>query len=172
MNDALFFESCFQIQSVDIELNNFVCHVKNECPANCVRFITPYNSTLHVHCAGMGLKEVPLNMPDAHSPYVEIVPNEEYNFDALWKYDLDISGNGLGLLDARLYFENTVSLNAANSSIENISVEALIALQQAEKIYLHDNLLTTLPPAVTSMNFSFSSLSLHGNPLDCSCEQV
>ena len=46
-----------------------------------------------------------------------------------------------------------------------------MALQQADKIYLHDNLLTTLPREVTSMNFSFISLSFYNNPLDCSCDQ-
>ena len=39
-------------------------------------------------------------------------------------------------------------------------------------VYLHENLLTTLPRAITIMNFSFSSLSLYNNPFDCSCDQV
>ena len=45
-------------------------------------------------------------------------------------------------------------------------------MQQADKIYLHDNLLTTLPSAVTKINFFFSSLSLHNNPFNCSCDQA
>ena len=78
----------------------------------------------------------------------------------------------MSTLEPRPYFNNAVILDASNCQVENITDEALEALQNVDEIYLHDNLLTTLPRSVTTMNFSFSWLSLHNNPLDCSCDQV
>ena len=88
------------------------------------------------------------------------------------KDKLDFSGNNISTLELRFYFRNTVIMDISQSHLQNISEEALESFERIDRIYLHDNLLTTLPRAVTTINFSFTSLSLYNNPLDCSCDQV
>ena len=59
-------------------------------------------------------------------------------------YKLDFSENSIRLLEARPYFNNTIVLDMSNAQLENVTEEALEALQKIDRIYLHDNLLTTL----------------------------
>ena len=154
-------------------LENFVCDVEFKCPDSCTCYSQPYNATFHVLCAGVGLTELPLDLPFPNMPFIAFLRTEVlWGVDPITKYKLDVSGNDLQILEARPYFDNTVVLDASHSQIENITDEALEALKNVDRIYLHKNLLTTLPRLVEAINFSFTSLSLCNNSFDCSCDQA
>jgi len=51
-------------------------------------------------------------------------------------------------------------------------VKALVGLQSVETILLHNNLLTSLIQDITTLNLSFSLLSIYNNPFLCNCEHA
>jgi len=85
---------------------------------------------------------------------------------------LDFSGNNISHLQPRDYFRHTAYLDLSNSQLINIADDAWLQLINVDKIYLHDNLLTTIPSVENISNFQFSVLSLYNNPLSCSCNQA
>jgi len=85
---------------------------------------------------------------------------------------LNFSGNNISYLQPRDYFKHTSYLDLSNSQLLNITDNAWLQLSNVDQIYLHNNLLTTIPSVANISNFKFTVLSLHNNPLSCSCDQA
>jgi len=148
-----------------VPLADLICKVKIGCPNNYTCFNQPANTLFHILCPACGLTDLPRDIPSMNTPISMLLPRAEF-------YNLNFSQNSIGVLHDRPYFNTTQSIDLSNSRLNTITVEALIGLKSVETILLHNNLLTSLPRDIATLNLSFSLMSIYNNPLSCNCEHV
>jgi hypothetical protein len=158
--------SVFGMKLATVPVNQLVFSVSTNCPNNCSCINQPSNETFHVLCSGAGLIDIPDEVSPRNIPKSLLMPTK------LPRYKLDFSHNNVGILKSKLYFSNAVSIDVSSSSLKEITNEALIAMQHMGTIRLHNNSLTTLPPLVAKLNFSFRTISIYQNLWSCKCDQV
>jgi len=117
-------------------------------------------------CSNARLTKIPDILPPANTQQLL------FKASIQTKYKLDFSRNNVSLLDSQNYFNNTDYIDLNNCGLRNITDSAIISLEKVEKVYFHGNLLTGLPKIVTTLNFSFTNISLYDNPLSCSCDNA
>jgi len=100
------------------------------------------------------------------------MPMSFFSSRAKKQYELDFSGNNISALQTRNFFRDAIHLDLSHSRLKIISADAWSELESVDKIYLNDNLLTTIPFVVNLSNFSFTTLSLYNNPLSCACDHL
>lgn len=145
-----------KLVTVMSDMENFVCDITDLCPIQGKCTLVPANRTLVVSLSNAGLRSLPPQLPP--------LKTERY------KYQLDFSRNSIAVLSSQAYLANdTYSLDVSQSGVETVTDEAWTDFSGIKIIHLHFNRLTTLSPVVQSVNYTFQTLSLYGNPLSCDC---
>ena len=153
------------VRIFSVPLEQLICNIEILCPVGCTCRNQPSNRTFHVLCNAVGMMDLPLQLPNRNTPRsLFIVPSAHYK--------LDFSGNNIQNLTVRDYFSESKVLDLGNSGLKTVTIGALQSVQNISVIRLNNNLLRTLPSSIASMNFSFESLSLYGNPWSCACDQA
>ena len=141
-----------------VNMDQFVCFVRDFCPTGCTCIKQPQTLTLHVNCSSVGLKALP-----------NVVP--PINTIAIYKYYLNFSNNGdLTTLHYEDYMAKTRSLDVINSGVATIAAEVWRAFQGMDYVRLENNAIQEFPRYVTSLDFQSTKISLGNNPINCKCE--
>ncbi|ESN97072.1 hypothetical protein HELRODRAFT_85907, partial [Helobdella robusta] len=81
--------------------------------------------------------------------------------------------NLIDSIEDRFYLNNTAVLDLSHNGIRKLDSHIINSLKVLKELYLHSNLLTTLPNDFlirTSGPHQLKVISLHNNSWDCSCE--
>ena len=139
-------------------LDEFVCEVEYPvCPAGCQCTKRPYNQTYVVKCPYAN--SMPITLPDTRHPG-----------PLKCHYSLDFRGSQLYTIDYRNYFNNTVTVDVSDSSVNHITDDSWRALSTFKHVDLSNNKLTVLPTILQPENLTFESIALYGNPWRCQCD--
>ena len=139
-----------------ISLDQFVCHVSVNCPSGCTCIKSPFYQNISVNCEYTEFITLPDSIPE--------LPNEDYG------YSLQFINGHLRNISYTPYLRNVKAADFGNNLITEISMEALVALQNVSLLYLDHNALQRLPGNITSFHFKGGiDLKLGDNPWICDC---
>ena len=139
-----------------ISLDQFVCHISENCPPGCTCTNSPFYQNISVNCEYTEFITLPDNIPE--------LPNEDYG------YSLQFINGNLRNISYTPYLRNVKAAKFGNNLITEISMEALVALQNVSLLHLDHNALQRLPGNITDIHFKGGiGLKLGGNPWICNC---
>ena len=139
-----------------ISLDQFVCDISENCPSGCICINSPFYQNITVNCEYTEFITLPENIPE--------LPNEDYG------YSLQFINGHLRNIFYAPYLRNVKAANFGNNSITEISMEALVALQNVSLLNLDHNALQRLPGNITDIHFKGDiDLKLGDNPWICNC---
>jgi hypothetical protein len=142
----------------------FVCDISDDCPVGCKCTNQPSSRSVIIACSGQNMTEIPKHIPPMSKFYV-----------GGYSYSLDFSNNNLSTLDsARDYYNVSSVIRLNDNNIDKIDINALKAMTGSLTIiYLHNNVLTSLPSEIRSMSFkSLKEIHLYNNPWSCDCHAL
>ena len=149
---------------IDLPLDYLICDAEENCPNQCECTNQPAKSSFNVKCKLTSNLPAPLPPVTAACPWLYSCKREKYN--------LNFSQSSIAVVSSRYYLNRTRVLDVSSSKVTNISTQAMEVLLDVQELYLHDNLLTTLPSVVLRLNLSLNVLSIYNNPFACSCEHA
>jgi len=138
------------VRATYVPINDLVCSVPENCPATCSCVNQPSNSTFHIICTNTEHNDLPISVLNLSFPRSLFMPNTRMS------YKLCFANNNISHLRPREFFLNTLFLDLSDSKLQNISNDAWLQLQNVDKIYLYNNLLTNIPTVANISNFKFS----------------
>ncbi|CAH1799295.1 unnamed protein product [Owenia fusiformis] len=143
---------------IEVHEDDLVCNITENCPVNCTCIRKPNVKRLAIECKNKQLADLPQKLPS-----VQYGINE--------KIDLDVSDNNIEELHYRPYFNDLATLDAQNNQIKYIASSALENLTSMEQLVLNNNKLRYLPNKISVFPFvGLKNISLHQNPLECTCD--
>lgn len=137
----------------DLPLDNLVCNITTDCPAGCHCQDRPHNDTLFVNCTGAGLTEMP-----------DVIPDNNRS-----KLELFFDNNYIAALKNTSYIRKIHNISLFSNRIESLDADILKSLN-ATHLDFRNNRIVSLPREIRK--FSYSTVQLAGNPLECNCESV
>ncbi|XP_045156373.2 protein toll-like [Mercenaria mercenaria] len=137
----------------DLELDQFVCNITNNCPSGCFCQDRPHNDTFLVDCTGAGLTEMPDVIPDHSRSKLELI----------------LDGNSIGALKNTTYLPQIYNISIVGNQLNSLDKDVLSGMN-ATRLDFRNNRITTIPREIKK--FSYSSVQLSGNPLECDCDSM
>ena len=139
-----------------ISLDQFVCDISENCPSGCTCINSPFYQNISVNCDYTEFITLPDNVPE--------LPNEDYG------YSLQFINGHVWDICYTPYLRNVKEANFGNNLITEISMKALVALQNVSLLHLYRNALQRLPGNITNIHFKGGiDLKLGDNPWICDC---
>ena len=137
----------------DLDYDQFVCNVTTDCPSGCFCQDRPYNDTYFIDCKGAGLTEMP-----------DVIPNHSRS-----KLEINLDNNAIVSLKNTSYLTNIYNISLVGNRLSDLD-ENILSVMNASRMDFRNNKITKLPRAIKK--FSYSSVSLSGNPLECDCQSM
>ena len=141
---------------ISVPLDDFVCHIKEDCPVGCKCIYQPNQMNMSVNCEGRNMTGLPGK-----------VPKLQHHND---KYQLNMEQNNITDLVFKPYFGRVKAASFSYNEMRNISLKAFLGFKQIELLYLDNNKLRYLPQNITSVNMTVvKDIRLQGNQWVCDC---
>lgn len=137
----------------DLPLENLICNITTGCPAGCHCEDRPHNDTFFMNCTGAGLTEMPVEVPD----------------NGRSKLELFFDNNNIAALKNTSYIRKIHNISLFGNRIESLDSDILKSMN-ATRLDFRNNLIVSLPREIRK--FSYSTVQLAGNPLECNCDSV
>ncbi|XP_071166769.1 protein toll-like [Mytilus edulis] len=140
----------------DLDLDQFVCNITDNCPLNCTCQEKPYISTLEMNCTNANLRELPQTLPPMS--------------DNIQYVSLYLSGNRITEITKRNYSNIIYNLTVSNNNINYIDGEALKEMVNLNNLDISGNALKYVPKEIQKL--SFHKVKVRGNPFQCECNMT
>ncbi|CAH1782249.1 unnamed protein product, partial [Owenia fusiformis] len=140
-----------------VNAGDLVCDVTDGCPVYCRCIRSPSLKRLIIECSNKHLTGLPPTLPRVQSD------NEKIN--------IYVRDNYIEDLQYRSYFNDVAILDVSHNQIKSIDSAAIENLTNLEQLILYNNNLEYLPKRLPLVK-NLKNISLHGNPLVCSCNTV
>lgn len=137
----------------DLHIDQLVCNVTNDCPTKCFCQDRPHNDTFLVNCTDAGLAELP-----------EVIPQTSRS-----KIELILDKNNIETLQNTNYMANIYTFSIADNMIQQLDENFLKSIN-ANRLDFRNNRIQSVPKYIKK--FSYSSVFLSGNPLECECDSL
>jgi hypothetical protein len=137
----------------DLDYDQFVCNVTSGCPTGCFCQDRPHNDTFFIDCNGAGLTEMP-----------DVIPNHSRS-----KLEIILDNNNIDTLKNTSYLTNIYNISMAGNKLNRLD-ESVLSVMNASRLDFRNNRISTLPREIKK--FSYSSVLLSGNPLECDCDSM
>ena len=148
--------SLWRKDPLKLSLDQFVCNISADCPIGCYCTVIPFNNSVMVNCERFEGNLLPQTMPR--------LPNENF-----W-YHLNMDNMNLTNVSYAPYLTKMRTAKFSRNSISEVSVAALIALQNVIILNLDHNMLWRLPDNITTVKLdNLTDLTLGENPWVCDC---
>ena len=144
-----------------LPLDQFICHIstKENCPIGCECTDSPYHQNMSISCEHFKDILLPHTVPTLSR--------------GSFQYDINFYNGSLIELTRTHYLKKVIKANLSRNSINFISMNALLALQNVSRLYLDQNKLKRLPDGITNVNLSaILDLKLGNNPWVCDCTAI
>ena len=139
-----------------LSLDQFICDISTNCPAGCKCTNSPYYLNITVNCEQFEKDLLPKDIPK--------LPSEEY------QYCLDYREGNMSILSYRPYLSKIRTAKFSHNAISEISLDAILALQNVSVLHLDDNRLERLPDNITTAQLrNVIDVTLSRNPWVCDC---
>ena len=139
-----------------LSLDQFICDISTNCPAGCKCTKSPYYQNITVNCEQFEENLLPKDIPK--------LPSEEY------QYCLDYREGNMSKLSYRPYLSKIGTAKFSHNAISEVSLDAILALQNVSVLHLDDNRLERLPDNITTAQLrNVIDVTLSRNPWVCDC---
>ena len=140
----------------ELPLDQFICEISHDCPLNCNCINNPYHQSVIIKCEHMEGTSLPTTVPK--------LPSEEY-----W-YDIDFCFGNLSKVSYKTYLKYIMTVKFSHNHISELTMDALLALQNVSILHLDFNSLKRLPDNLTTIRFkNATDIKLSHNPWVCDC---
>ena len=144
-----------------LPLDQFICNIstKDNCPIGCECIDSPYHQNISISCKHFKEILLPHTVPTLSR--------------GSFQYDINFYNGSLIELTKTHYLKKVSKANLSRNSINFISMNALLDLQNVSKLYLDQNKMKRLPDGITNVNLSaILDLKLGNNPWVCDCTAI
>ena len=139
-----------------LSLDQFICDISTNCPAGCKCTNIPYYQNITVNCEQFAENLLPKDIPK--------LPSEEY------QYCIDYREGNMSKLSYRPYLSKIRTAKFSHNAISEVSLDAILALQNVSVLHLDDNRLERLPDNITTAQLrDVIDVTLSRNPWVCDC---
>ncbi|XP_033750642.1 slit homolog 2 protein-like [Pecten maximus] len=138
----------------DMELDEFVCNLTDNCPSECFCQERPNSHELFVDCRNKGLTSLPLTLP--HATYGNI--------------SLHLDNNNIMHLTETKYNHQIRNLTISNNKLTFIDSSIIMSMNNLKILNLDNNEINYFPKELQLL--AFPNVSMSGNPLLCGCNMT
>ena len=139
-----------------LPLDVFFCHISDKCPTDCKCMNNPYYQKITVTCSHFNGTFLPNTIPE--------LPSMEY------QYEIEFSYGNISTLSYRSYLSKTRTANFSHNVISEVSLDAMLALENVSILHLDNNRLERLPENITTVQLqNITYVTLGHNPWVCDC---
>ena len=140
----------------DIPLDQFVCDNNYLCPQGCHCHNNPFYQNVNITCAVFKGATLPETLPDL--PYTE------------YTYGLDFHSGNLSNISYMSYMPKVSIAKFSHNVISDLSIDALMGLENVTILHIDDNRLQRLPDDIINITLKEAKdIRLGNNPWVCDC---
>ncbi|XP_060063737.1 protein toll-like [Ylistrum balloti] len=138
----------------DLELDEFLCNLTDNCPTGCFCQERPHSRDLFVDCRDASITSLPLMLP--HATYGNI--------------SLHLDNNNIKYLTKTNYSHQISNLTVSNNQLTSIDSSIIMGMKNLKYLNLENNGINYIPKELQLL--AFSNIIISGNPLLCDCNMT
>lgn len=139
----------------DVDLNDLICNVTEDCPADCLCQDKPDDNMFHVICNNRSHLKLPNTLP----------------YNTYERLKLEMDNNHIKTLSIRNYTSYLIDLSLSGNGLNYVTSTAIKEMKQITHLNLENNDLQSIPKDLRYL-MRYELTELKNNPFKCSCDMV